>query len=135
VSSDTGVIIMNTIPSYLDCSTEYRKATEAERKASCNGCGSGKARIDLVPDSMWGLDVEPVCCIHDWDYKHGKTEQDKIDADFRMLRNLIAHINAAPGFINKLLRLFRRRRALKYYEAVQAFGHDAYWQGKERPAA
>lgn len=117
------------IPLYLECSADYRTMPEAERDAKC-GCGTERSKA--VPDTVYGLSIKPACCIHDYDYSVGKTDQDKIDADYRFLRNMLAIINNAPGTINALLRMPRRRRALKYYEAVNRFGHGPFWSGKER---
>jgi len=118
------------IPEYLECSDDYRNMPDAERDAKC-GCGTAKSWI--VPDTIYGLNIKPVCCIHDYDYFKGRTQGDRERADYRFLRNLMEAIDQAPGFVNGLLRMPRRRRALKYYEAVNAYGDDAFWAGKNRP--
>jgi hypothetical protein len=115
------------IPSYLECSDDYRNMPDSERDASC-GCGTKKSW--MVPDSMWGLSIKQVCCIHDYDYSKGKTQGDRERADYRFLRNLMETIDRAPGFWNSLMRMPRRRRALKYYEAVNRFGDEAFWANK-----
>jgi len=56
----------------------------------------------------------------------GSSDEDKKIADLRLLCNLMVLINKKGGF----LKWFRRRRALKYYEAVREFGDDAFWSGK-----
>ena len=117
------------IPGYLECSDAYRNTPDAERDANC-GCGTAESWI--VPDTIYGLNITPVCCIHDDDYKNGKTQGDRERADYRFLRNLMETIDQAPGFINAMLRMPRRRRALKYYEAVNRFGDEAFWAGKQR---
>lgn len=117
------------IPDYLECSAEYRAMPDSERDAKC-GCGTAKSWF--VPDTLYGLDITDCCCEHDDSYKRGTTQQDKEEADFRLLRNLLRKIDLAEGWYNKLLRIFRRRRALKYYEAVNRFGDEAFWAGKAR---
>jgi hypothetical protein len=118
------------MPDYLECSDEYRNMPDSERDANC-GCGTKESWF--VPDTMWGLDIKRVCCIHDHDYKVGQTQGDRERADYRFLRNLMETIDRAPGFWNRALRMLRRRRALKYYEAVNRFGGDAFWAGKPKP--
>ena len=104
----------------------YVRANQAKRNRVCNGCGSANAKFDFVPDTIWWLDIQEVCHIHDWMYHYGKTIEDKKEADRVMLNNMLRLIEAG----NKYLKPFRRRRALKYYEMVVAFGGPAFWSGK-----
>ena len=94
----------------------------------CNGCGAAESTFDFIPDSMWGLCICVICDIHDFGYFTGKTIKDKDREDDRMLMNLINYIEKYSG--NWISRMFRRRRALKYYEAVVAFGKEAFMAGK-----
>jgi hypothetical protein len=93
-----------------------------------NGCGDGW-RACLIPNTMYGLSILPACQIHDWDYHHGATIDDKEEADRRFLNNLLRIIEAHSA--NHVTRALRNRRALKYYEAVRIYGGPAFWQGKE----
>ena len=61
----------------------------------------------------------------------GSSEDDKKMADLRFLGNLMILINNRGGW----LKWFRRRRALKYYEAVREWGDTAFWSGKEKPCS
>lgn len=97
----------------------------------CNGCGAKNSRFDFVPDSMWGLDVSATCHIHDWMYQEGTMHEDKLEADRVMLNNLLRLIERQDGWCQVMLKPLRRRRALKYYEAVVQFGGPAFWNGKE----
>jgi len=107
-------------------------AASAEvRAAVVNGCGAGGWKIDLVPDSIYGLDVSDVCDIHDWMYEAGETLADKEEADRVMLNNLLRKINAKTKYA--WLRWLRRKRALKYYQAVAEFGAPAFWADKNKP--
>jgi len=108
----------------------YKNADTALLFSICHGCGSSQSKFDLVPDTLYGLDISPACFPHDWAYKFGKTKQDKQQADFDFLRNMLTLINNDTGFIGIMLRIPRRRRALKYYEAVNRFGDKAFWAGK-----
>jgi len=119
------------IPHYLECSQAYRDMEDEDRDADCR-CGTDKT--PFVPQTIYGLSVKPACCIHDYDYLHGKDERDRNRADHRFLRNMLEIINRATGWHNSLLRMPRRRRALKYYEAVNRFGAGPFWQGKTNPA-
>lgn len=106
----------------------YRDAPASERSQHCNGCGPKSAFVDIVPDSIWGLDVSEACNIHDWMYAHGRTIEDKREADRTFLNNMLRMIENAGGW--SLLRLLRRRRALKYFWAVDVFGGPAFWDSK-----
>jgi len=104
----------------------YTTASCFQKQEICNGCGSAKAKFDFVPDSIYGLKITPACNIHDWMYHKGKTIEDKEEADRVFLNNMLRLIEAG----SKILKPFRRRRALFYYENVVVFGGPAFWQGK-----
>lgn len=95
----------------------------------CNGCGTSGWKGKIVPETMWGLNVTAACQIHDWMYYHGKSEEDRVEADRVFLNNLIRIINAHGGWLAWL----RRYRATTYYNAVREFGAVPFWQGKNRP--
>ena len=90
----------------------------------CNGCGAANAKFDFVPDKVYGLTMTPVCHIHDLDYELGDTAIEKERADYRFLVNGFAYINHKSGVFKAFL---RRRRWLKYYEAVLLCGDDAFF--------
>lgn len=114
----------------LSASPSFIAATPERIAAQVNGCGDSGAKFDFVPETIYGLRVSPACYVHDWDYTEGRTDQDKRDADARFLRNMLWLVESAPGVLSSVLRIFRRRRALVYYEAVVEFGHTAFWRGK-----
>lgn len=101
-------------------------ATPEQLAEVCNGCGTGGWKGKLVPDRMWGLDITLACQIHDWMYRFGKTEEDKLEADRVFLNNLLRIINNHGGWLTWP----RRYRATTYYSAVRDFGGPAYWDGK-----
>lgn len=105
----------------------YTTATCHDKKRVCNGCGSSKAKFDFIPDTVWFLAIRRACDIHDWMYHYGKTLEDKEEADRVFLNNMLRLIEAQS---NRLMKPLRRRRALKYYEAVTAFGGPCFWDGK-----
>ena len=92
------------------------------------GCGAGKTGDLLVPDSLWGLNVTMICKIHDWDYAHGKTEEDREKADRTFRNNLMRWANYKTKFY--LLKWLRLRRATTYYKAVRMFGGPSFWNTK-----
>ena len=96
----------------------------------CNGCGSSQSKFDFVPDSIYGLKIKPACHIHDFQYYRGKTIEDKKEADRRFLNNMLRLIEADTNRLRKFIKPLMRRRALKYYEAVNRFGGTAFWSGK-----
>jgi hypothetical protein len=102
----------------------YKQLTDEEKARICNGAGAtGRWISSFIPNTMYGLDCVEAFNIHDYDYHVGITRADKDRADRRMLDNLLILINHAGG----LLAWLRRRRAMKYYEAVVTFGDDAFF--------
>jgi hypothetical protein len=116
----------------LYCEYGYETATPARIKAIVNGCGPGGWKFDLVPDTMYGLNVNDACNIHDWMYEYGTIIDDKERADRSFLNNLLRIVEArtTKGFGRGLLLTLRRRRCKTYYEAVSHFGGPAFWDGK-----
>lgn len=111
----------------LDSSPEYKTLPPSKKKLIVNGAGAAGEWIScFIPNTMYGLDVEECFNIHDYDYHVGRSWAEKYLADSRMLRNLLKVINWKGG----LLAFLRRRRALKYYEAVHLGGDEAFWKGK-----
>ena len=110
----------------LFCPLTYQRASKQERDKVCNGCGAANAKFDFVPDTIYGLNINDACNIHDWMYSKGKTIEDKQEADRVFLNNMLRIIEAKGGF----LKVFRRMRAIKYYGAVVDMGGPAYWAGK-----
>jgi len=108
----------------------YVSAPPEVRAAVANGCGPGGWKVDIVPDTIWGLDISAACNIHDWMYAAGTTIADKDEADRVLLNNMLRLIEAAGGW--RILRALRRHRARIYYEAVRHFGGPAFWAGKNR---
>lgn len=108
---------------------QYWQLARARRAEICNGCGSAQAKFDFVPDTIYGLNINPACNIHDYMYFMGATVDDKAEADRVFLNNILRLINHRGGW----LRYLRRRRALKYYTAVVEMGGPAYWDGKNGP--
>lgn len=107
---------------------EYWLLTDEDKKAM--GCGPGKWGDYLVPDTMYGLNVQPSCSIHDTCYALGKTDEDKIIADVMMLMNNLAIIQAKSW---PLIRAARCYRAMSYFLAVSEGGEKAFWKGKTKP--
>ena len=108
----------------------YKKLTATALAAVANGCGAAGWKIDLVPDTLWGLGIRAACDIHDYMYHTGETIEDKNEADRVFLNNMLRLITAKTK--NKWLRHLRRRRALLYYFAVKNFGGPAFWDGKNQ---
>ena len=110
----------------LSAPQSYNDAPYADKLKYCNGCGT--RGID-VPDTLWGLCITPSCWIHDWEYKHGKTWEDKKIADKRFLSNMVTQINNGKQWL--WLKRLRKRRAKTYYFFVKYFGSDAFKEGKD----
>lgn len=113
----------------LDSTYGYKELTPELKDSICNGAGAaGQWISSFIPNTMYGLDVTEVFNIHDFDYYMGRTRKDKKVADRRMFTNLLMVINFQVGWYNKVLGFFRRRRALKYYEAVLLKGDKAFFK-------
>jgi hypothetical protein len=109
---------------------EYWSLTWEQHQDICNGCGPAAGLGFLVPDTLWGLNITDVCDIHDFMYHVGETIEDKDQADRVMLNNCIRKINWHTN--NKILRVLRLNRAMKYYSAVSTMGGPAFWEGKNK---
>ncbi len=97
---------------------------------NCNGCGSELNHTNrIVPDTMWGLNVRPCCCIHDDMYERGKTLGDKLFADAVFLMNLTIMIIYRSSSFMKIPRLLR---AGKYFTGVATAGEDSFFFEKRR---
>jgi len=94
-----------------------------EPKKDCNGCGSGWSAL-IVPNSIYGLGIKKVCCIHDDRYERGGNMEDKRLADREFLDNLLMLINAHKKWY--FPHWLARHRALTYYDAVVRAGHGAF---------
>jgi hypothetical protein len=77
---------------------------------------------------MYGLSITEAANIHDYMYYVGMTLEDKREADRVFLNNMIRIIEANSKFW--VLEFLRKRRAKKYYLAVDWFGGPAFWSGK-----
>lgn len=106
----------------------YITASPEVRAQVVNGCGPGGWKVDIIPDTIWGLDISAACNIHDWMYTVGADLAAKDEADRVFLNNVLRLVEAVGGCW--LLRKLRRIRAKEYYEAVHVFGGPAFWAGK-----
>lgn len=102
---------------------------ETSIKEDCNGCGSNlDLSGKLVPNKIYGLDIsEACCCPHDFGYKYGTTNLDKMFTDVMFLYNMTALILNKGG----LLTIPRLLRATKYFIAVVQYGEKSYKAGKK----
>ena len=107
---------------------EYWEASKEEREDNCNGCGSELGLSRLIPESILGLKIKPVCCKHDWMYVFGKTLGDKLFADAMFIYNLTVLILRG----SKWLVIPRLLIASNYYIGVVVAGNDSFFVNKER---
>jgi len=110
------------------------------RKFKSGGCGADGWKVDIVPDTIWGLNIRNSCRVHDAMYGFGidesglrGSEENKAHCDRVFLNNLLREINFADSW--GWLKALRRRRAKTYYWAVVNYGGPAYWEGKNKNAS
>lgn len=118
------------IDNALFAPASYWRALPGVREQLTNGCGPDGWKIDLVPDSILGVDISEACNIHDWMYTLGCTIENKDEADRVLLNNMLRLINEDTGILSGMLRPWRRMLAWGYYEAVHKYGGPAFWHGK-----
>lgn len=85
-------------------------------KDATNGCGREGIENVIVPDTIWGLDISPVCRIHDWMYTEADSLEDEEDADAVLAANMVEYIKQRSA--NAFMVWLRLRRAYKYIDAV-----------------
>ncbi len=103
---------------------DYYTARQSQLDDICNGCGPGGWKFDLIPDTIYGINVNGACNPHDYCYHFGETIEDKQYADLVFLYNLRVIVNETPQ--NFVMKFLRERRVLKYYYAVHLFGDSAF---------
>ena len=81
-----------------------------------NGCGRDGIEGVVVPDSIYGLDISPVCRVHDWMYGEAESLEDEQNADSVFVENLVSLIQQKTS--SKIMLWLRLRRAYKYIDAV-----------------
>jgi hypothetical protein len=97
----------------------YIIVNQKVRDLTCNGCGPKMIEF-LVPEKLWGVDIEKACDIHDWMYSEGEDESDRNFADDVFHKNMLLLIYAHP--CSRVLRRMRLRAARLYYNAVRGLG-------------
>jgi|SaaInlV_130m_DNA_3_1039695.scaffolds.fasta_scaffold09997_4 hypothetical protein len=104
----------------LEASDTYWAASPKKRALNCNGAGTAGWEGCLVPDTIWGLNINAAANIHDWDYGEGQTLTDKDAADFRFQKNMIVLIRQAAkrSWVGWALKIPREHRACLYFMAV-----------------
>lgn len=89
---------------------------------------SNRNKVDFVPDHIFGLNIKLACCVHDYMYIYGKTEDDREFADRVFYDNMLALI--ADDDTGWLITKARNATAWTYYKAVQWFGGSNFWRDK-----
>jgi len=92
-------------------------------KKNCNGCGSGWNK-NLVPDTIFFLNITPICCRHDDRYEFGGTEDDKELADEEFFDNLILAVESVNRWYYPTK--WARNRCMTYYSFVKDHGESAF---------
>lgn len=83
-----------------------------------NGCGGQGLTSSIVPDSLFGLNINEACNIHDHMYEQGIN---KIDSDNTFLNNMITLVNQDSS--SNILKNLRKAKAYLYFLGVKVFGN------------
>lgn len=120
----------------LFCPINVREMSR--EKFLSGGCGPEGWKVDLVPDSLLGLDIRDCCRIHDGMYSLGDdgtgltgSENHRGICDNVFLNNMLRVIRHKPdqwGWVRDL-RIWLARR---YYRVVADCGGPAYWDNKNQ---
>ena len=114
-------IIINCLDGYnLAAPESFWTFISQDMSDVVNGCGSGGMGDFLIPDTIYGLSIKPACKIHDWMYTIYNDEAGFKLANQIFLDNMIRINNKETKYT--WLKWLRRRRILKYYNAVRDFG-------------
>lgn len=92
--------------------------------AITGGCGPGGFGDKFVPDTLYGLSITLACKVHDWTFGVWNDSYSFIIANDLFHINMLRIIKQHGG--NRLIQWLRRRRAYKYYLAVQKLGKSSY---------
>ena len=114
----------------LKAPPEYWNLTPEAKEEMTNGCGPGGWKGMLIPDNLLGADITGPCCIHDYRYLTGATEEDRLAADLEFHTNMLIVIEAERN--DDLLTEARRELALRYYAAVRDHGRTYFFADKEQ---
>jgi len=87
-----------------------------------NGCGAKDSF--KVPNTIWGVDIEPACQLHDIGWELAQSYQDLIDVNEQFDNNLkkITDYESANDFTRGI----RRLRIAKFILAVELIGTENY---------
>jgi len=110
----------------LDAAPEFIQTPIGDLLEICNACGAAGSKLP-VPQTAYGMNIKPMCHIHDFDYNRGATIQDKDCGDRRMRNNGFRLIRLRSHWS---LRGLRSGRIQTYYIMVNIFGGPAFWDGK-----
>lgn len=97
----------------------YWKLSNDEKYEITNGCGPARA-TNLIPDSVFGVDLAKACDIHDYTYTRPETMMDRADADDLFLVNM--HRAVAQSLRSPFLQVMAFFAVNLYYLTVRLFG-------------
>lgn len=95
-----------------------------------NGCGPKGGWIGaLVPNAVFGLDVEEFCDWHDFNYLIGGKEADRVKADWQFYEAIRERAKELTSGWKVWLRPLYLVTAWAYYQAVRAKGGPHFRYG------
>lgn len=107
---------LKTIATNLDVSYRY-----------ANGCGA-KDSVKF-PRTMYGINIESACIIHDIEWTLAKNIEELETANENFDNNMKKIVDQLSAF--RLFAMLRRMRIAKYVSAVELYGTLAYARERE----
>lgn len=100
-----------------------------EEFTSFCGAGSGIGDI-IVPESIFGIKVSPVCYIHDIMWQMAEPSwRDFHHSNSVMLHNLLTVVHDKSA--NRFMEHLRNYRVVTFYNAVDTIGEPIFWASKK----
>jgi hypothetical protein len=116
-------IWLHNIPEYADM-----VAVLGEYDDTYDYVGPEDWRRRLVPRHIYGIDMNVCGYIHDYRYRIGGTEVERLKADTMFFGNMMkwVELKQFPTGTNWFMKYFARDMVYKYYSAVRSLGESSF---------
>ena len=104
----------------------YRQNTALNTPTYINGCGGQGLTSSIISNSLFGLNINEACNIHDYMYEQGI---DKLDSDNIFLKNMLTLINQDSS--SNIIKHLRKAKAYLYFLGVKLF-ENIFFKSKNK---